>query len=83
VFTTAALDVARLLRCRAGGDTEGPQSLYFGKSTVAGAVVLTTANPTDEFEASVTAGHEFEAEQWYTQGYVSGRSPIPWAAAWP
>ena len=51
---------------------KGPQALYFGKSTVAGAVVLTTGNPTEEFEGSVTVGHEFEADEWYTQGYISG-----------
>lgn len=51
---------------------KGPQSLYFGKSTVAGAVALSTANPGDEFEASITAGHEFEASEWYGEGIVSG-----------
>lgn len=51
---------------------KGPQSLYFNKSAVAGAVVLTTSNPTEEFEGAVTAGHEFEAEEWYFEGYVSG-----------
>ena len=51
---------------------KGPQSLYFGKSTVAGALALTTANPGEEFEASITAGHEFEATEWYGEGIVSG-----------
>lgn len=51
---------------------KGPQALFFGKSTVAGAVVLTTANPTEKFEGEVTVGHEFEANQWYTQTWVSG-----------
>ncbi|MBA6413773.1 TonB-dependent receptor [Parahaliea sp. F7430] len=51
---------------------KGPQALFFGKSTVAGAVVLTTADPTEEFEGEVTVGHEFEANEWYTKAYVSG-----------
>lgn len=51
---------------------KGPQALYFGKSTVAGALVLSTSNPTPEFEGSITGGYEVEAEQWYGEGYVSG-----------
>jgi len=51
---------------------KGPQSLYFGKSTVAGAVVLTTANPGDEFEGSIKVGREFDTEGWYGEGVFSG-----------
>ncbi|MBK8308957.1 MAG: TonB-dependent receptor [Gammaproteobacteria bacterium] len=51
---------------------KGPQSLYFGKSTVAGAIVLTTASPGDEFEGYVTAGREFDTKGWYGEGVVSG-----------
>jgi outer membrane receptor protein involved in Fe transport len=51
---------------------KGPQALFFGKSTVAGALVMTTANPGDEVEGRVTLGHEFEASQWYTEGMISG-----------
>lgn len=51
---------------------KGPQALFFGKSTVAGAVVLTTASPGEEFEGEVTVGHEVEADEWYTKGFVSG-----------
>ncbi|BFM09957.1 TonB-dependent receptor [Simiduia litorea] len=38
----------------------GPQSILFGKNSIAGAVSLTTAKPSDEFEASVTALYEPE-----------------------
>ena len=31
----------------------GPQSILFGKNSVAGAVNITTAKPTDEFEGSI------------------------------
>jgi len=36
----------------------GPQSILFGKNSVAGAVSMHTAKPTDEFEGSVTALYE-------------------------
>ena len=38
----------------------GTQGALFGKNTVAGAVSITTAKPTDEFEAQVRTGYEFE-----------------------
>lgn len=36
----------------------GPQSILFGKNSIAGAVSMTTAKPTDDFEGSVTALYE-------------------------
>jgi len=36
----------------------GPQSILFGKNSVAGAISMHTAKPTDEFEGSVTALYE-------------------------
>jgi iron complex outermembrane recepter protein len=51
---------------------KGPQALYFGKSTVAGALVMTTANPTQQFEAQAKVGYEFEALDKYGEAYVSG-----------
>lgn len=33
----------------------GPQSILFGKNSIAGAVSMTTARPSDEFEGNVTA----------------------------
>lgn len=53
---------------------KGPQPLYFGKNTPAGVVVVTTADPGDEFEAYVTGSYEFEAEEWIGQAVIS--SPI-------
>ena len=38
----------------------GTQGALFGKNTVAGAVSITTAKPTDEFEAQVRTGYELE-----------------------
>ncbi len=51
---------------------KGPQALFFGKSTVAGAVVLTTADPGEDFAGEISAGNEFESGELYAQGYLSG-----------
>jgi outer membrane receptor protein involved in Fe transport len=51
---------------------QGPQALFFGKNSPAGVISLTSADPTDEFEAYVTPGYEFEAEQRFIEGAVSG-----------
>ncbi len=37
---------------------KGPQSILFGKNSIAGAVNMITAKPTEEFEGSVTALYE-------------------------
>jgi len=37
----------------------GPQSILFGKNSVAGALNMTTARPTNEFEGSFTLNHGF------------------------
>lgn len=50
----------------------GPQGALFGKNTIAGAVSVTTTKPTDEFEAYVKAGYEFEYEGSLLEGAVSG-----------
>lgn len=50
----------------------GPQAMYFGKNTVAGAISLYTARPTREFEGYVRAGYEFVADERYVQAVVSG-----------
>lgn len=36
----------------------GPQSILFGKNSIAGAISITTAKPSDEFEGSITALYE-------------------------
>jgi outer membrane receptor protein involved in Fe transport len=50
----------------------GPQSILFGKNSVAGAVSITTARPTDEFEASLMVSNEFEHNELIVEGMVSG-----------
>lgn len=52
---------------------KGPQGALIGKNTSAGALNITTAKPTDEFEAWVSTTYEFEADEGYTvEGAVSG-----------
>jgi len=38
---------------------KGPQNVYFGKNTAGGAINLITANPTEDFHASATAGYSY------------------------
>ena len=50
----------------------GPQSILFGKNSVAGALNITTAKPTDAFEGSLMASYEFENTESIVEGIVSG-----------
>ncbi|MDJ0814037.1 MAG: TonB-dependent receptor [Woeseiaceae bacterium] len=50
----------------------GPQSILFGKNSVAGALNISTARPTAEFEGLVRASWEFEDEESILEGVVSG-----------
>lgn len=51
---------------------KGPQSLFYGKNTTAGAISVKTADPSRTFSAMVKTGYEFNAEQPYIQAYVTG-----------
>jgi iron complex outermembrane recepter protein len=50
----------------------GPQSILFGQSSIAGAVSLVTAKPTDDFEGMVSLGHVPEFDETEINAYVSG-----------
>lgn len=50
----------------------GPQSTYFGKSTIAGAINLRTRNPGSDFEAYMRGGYEINAREGTLQGVISG-----------
>jgi iron complex outermembrane receptor protein len=50
----------------------GPQPILFGKNAIAGAISLTSARPTEEFEASISTLYEFEQEEFKTVGVISG-----------
>lgn len=51
---------------------KGPQALFFGKNSPAGVISITSADPTRDFSAMARVGYEFEAEEKYIEGYVSG-----------
>jgi outer membrane receptor protein involved in Fe transport len=50
----------------------GPQSILFGKNSVAGALNITTAKPADEFETSLMVSNEFENNELIGEGMISG-----------
>jgi iron complex outermembrane recepter protein len=51
---------------------KGPQALFFGQNSPGGVISLTSANPTDQFEARLTGGYEFYNQQEYGEAMVSG-----------
>ncbi len=50
----------------------GPQSILFGKNSVAGALNITTAGPTDEFVGSLFVANEFEDNETIVEAVLSG-----------
>jgi outer membrane receptor protein involved in Fe transport len=50
----------------------GPQSILFGKNSVAGALNITTARPTKEFDAMVSALYEPRYDEQEISGHISG-----------
>lgn len=50
----------------------GPQGTLFGKNTIAGALNISSAKPTEEFESSISAKYETEHQETELQGHVSG-----------
>ncbi|MGB0907996.1 MAG: TonB-dependent receptor [Maricaulaceae bacterium] len=50
----------------------GPQSILFGKNSVAGAINVTTAKPTDSFTGSLFGSYEFEDGESVVEGMISG-----------
>jgi len=51
---------------------KGPQGALFGKNTVAGAMIINSARPTDTFEAELRGRHEAEYSSREYVGMVSG-----------
>ncbi len=65
-FRSPFLDLERVEVLR------GPQGILFGKNTIAGAINITTAKPSDEFEASLRFEVEPRYNQYGASGVVSG-----------
>lgn len=51
---------------------KGPQVLFFGKSSPAGVISLSSASPTDTWTGYATAGWEFIAQEKYLEAALSG-----------
>ena len=66
LFRAPMMDMSRAELLR------GPQTTLFGKNSIAGALNLTSARPTDEFEGKVSLSHEIEQNQTEFNGMVSG-----------
>jgi iron complex outermembrane receptor protein len=50
---------------------KGPQGALYGRNAIGGAIIVTTKQPTDEFEASVMAGYD-SGPGYKVRGSVSG-----------
>lgn len=50
----------------------GPQSILFGKNSIAGAVSMHTAKPTDEFEGKISVLYETEHDERDVRAVLSG-----------
>lgn len=51
---------------------KGPQALFFGKNSTAGALSFTTADPGPRTEIVARAGYEFRTRDKYVEGILSG-----------
>lgn len=60
------LDLARVEVLR------GPQTILFGKNSIAGALNIVTAQPTTSVEGYLTGTYEFENQEYVAEGAVSG-----------
>jgi iron complex outermembrane recepter protein len=65
-FQAPFLDVAGVEVLR------GPQGTLFGKNTIAGAMTVTTAQPTDELEAYLRTSYDSKYKNYTVDGVISG-----------
>jgi iron complex outermembrane recepter protein len=65
-YRTGMFDVAQIEML------EGPQALFYGRSSSAGIIAVHSADPTDTWQAKVTSGHEFNANENDYDAFISG-----------
>lgn len=65
-FRTAFLDIGAVEVLR------GPQAALFGKNTTAGAIIISTGQPTQEYTADLYAQYTSEIDLKYTQAILNG-----------
>lgn len=65
-FRTAFLDIGAVEVLR------GPQAALFGKNTTAGAIVISTGQPTQDYSADLYAQYTSEVDLKYTQTILNG-----------
>lgn len=65
-FRTAFLDIGAVEVLR------GPQAALFGKNTTAGAIIITTGQPTQDYSADLYAQYTSEVDLRYTQAILNG-----------
>jgi iron complex outermembrane recepter protein len=51
---------------------KGPQALFYGKNSPGGIISLISQDPSDDFEAKLRTGYEFEADQKFVEAVLSG-----------
>ncbi len=51
---------------------KGPQSLYFGKNSPAGVIVLNSADPTGTLSGYAKVGYEFNSQELYGEAAIGG-----------
>lgn len=51
---------------------KGPQALFYGKNSPGGIISLISANPGDTLEVKMRGGYEFQADQRFIEGVLSG-----------
>ncbi|BFM15162.1 TonB-dependent receptor [Maricurvus nonylphenolicus] len=66
-FQVPFMDVERVEVLR------GPQGVLFGKNSIAGAVSVISAKPTEDFEAEITGKYEMEYGSHEVDAFVSGQ----------
>ncbi|MDP3750004.1 MAG: TonB-dependent receptor [Phenylobacterium sp.] len=51
---------------------KGPQTLFFGKNSPGGVISFISEGPTRDWDGYARGSYEFEADEWRTEGAISG-----------